>query len=298
MMDILTLQALCVGADLPTSTDDLIEGRVQACFNDAAHIALADGRLLSMLTGGGQHGMRLVNIAARDWPALRERLKIGEAVQLSATGLQSRSFTLAWQEAQVWNSPQARRWLDRVASASLREAIDMAQSWVSQGWSTRTTDSDFLWQTAYSRFDAVVTALTSSDAALESALRETVGVGPGLTPSGDDMLAGLLIGLQAGSDLPHARRLALAVRRHLADTSPASRDVLDQATRGWVTARLAAVLVCLNENAPPDQLETALTAQCAVGHYSGHDTLIGLFAGLEAALPFRSPASHPHPPAA
>ncbi|MGL5632799.1 MAG: DUF2877 domain-containing protein, partial [Azovibrio sp.] len=116
----------------------------------------------------------------------------------------------------------------------------------------------------------------------------------GLTPSGDDMLSGLLIGLHASGDLVRATRLAEQIRSHFHETSQASRDGLEQACRGWMTARLADVITALAGKPDAPLLEAALAAQSIVGHYSGRDSLIGLFAGLEATLSLQSPHPSPH----
>ncbi len=99
---------------------------------------------------------------------------------------------------------------------------------------------------------------------------DLVGRGPGLTPLGDDVLAGWLA-TRAALGRPDAT-LAAAVRRHLAATTLLSATLLDCATRGEVLPQLGAWLA-----APTD---THAEALLAVGATSG----AGLLAGARLAL--------------
>lgn len=281
------MQSLHIGADLVADGGLRIRGSVQACFREAAHIQLEDGRLLTLLSGTAQQGMRMVNIAAPDWKTMRALLKAGDEVSLDRQALRHSAFSLRVDTAPVWRSPAAQALLAGASNESLRSTLADAQTWLAQQWLAGPCGGDALWQHAYALFDTVAAALSAADPALESAVRATIGSGPGLTPSGDDMLAGLLIGLYAGGDRDRAASVYRHVRRYANDTSLASRDTLEQAGRGWLNARLADVLAAAGK-ANRQALQRALAAQSRIGHYSGHDTLIGLFAGIEAALPQRS----------
>ncbi len=96
---------------------------------------------------------------------------------------------------------------------------------------------------------------------------DLVGAGPGLTPSGDDLLAGLLVAAHATGDarLPGwqaGTRDALAVRR----TTAVSRGLLHHALDGWATPELAAFLVAVCGGEDPAGASARLLA---VGHSSG-----------------------------
>jgi hypothetical protein len=95
---------------------------------------------------------------------------------------------------------------------------------------------------------------------------DLVGSGPGLTPEGDDVLAGALVAAHATCD-PRLRRWraeaceAVRLRR----TTVVSRALLQHATDGYAIAELAAfvVAVCAGDAA------AATRALLAVGHTSG-----------------------------
>jgi Protein of unknown function (DUF2877) len=71
-----------------------------------------------------------------------------------------------------------------------------------------------------------------------------VGLGPGLTPTGDDVLAGALVALAAAGD-DRGRRLAAAVRLRRHRTTAVSAALLDRAAAGHAIPELARYLVAL-----------------------------------------------------
>jgi hypothetical protein len=96
--------------------------------------------------------------------------------------------------------------------------------------------------------------------------RALVGLGPGLTPSGDDVVAGALVAAHATADprLPRWRaetRAALRVRR----TTAVSRALLRHAMEGYATPELAAFLVGSCRGDAAQETRSLL----AVGHTSG-----------------------------
>lgn len=287
------LQSLCVGADLTRHPGPRINGRVTGCFARAVHVQLEDSRLLTLLHDRTQYGMRTSNLDDEVWAKVRPVLHPGSCVILCEQGLEHDDFRLDWRNSPIWQSPKVANSLSHIPAEQLHNTLTRGQNWLVGSGAGKPPDNPF-WDAAFVRFTAVVATLPASDAALEEAVRTTIGLGPGLTPSGDDMLSGLLIGLYAGGDLVRAARLAEQIRRHFHETSQASRDGLEQACLGWMTARLADVINALagKPDAPP--LEAALAAQSIVGHYSGRDSLIGLFAGLEATLSLQTFPLPPH----
>ncbi|MEV5608547.1 DUF2877 domain-containing protein [Streptomyces sp. NPDC052225] len=135
---------------------------------------------------------------------------------------------------------------------------------------------------------AVVHALHDGRAALLAALRAgddrgvrrgvlaLLGLGPGLTPAGDDFLVGLV--LVAPDRLAPVLRDVLAACP--ARTTDLSRATLAEAADGRARAELIDVLRRLANGRPPRELHVPVRKVLAVGHTSGSDTLSGLVAGL------------------
>jgi hypothetical protein len=121
------------------------------------------------------------------------------------------------------------------------------------------------------------------DTAAHGATVELIGLGVGLTPSGDDYLVGLLAGLEATDD-PARHGLAASIARHAPGRTTAfGAAALAHAARGAYAERLHGLLVALADGRL-DGLMTSIERALAYGATSGADTLVGLFSGLDVAL--------------
>jgi hypothetical protein len=101
------------------------------------------------------------------------------------------------------------------------------------------------------------------------------GLGPGLTPSGDDFLAGIMVGLHYSGHAEIAARLAARVLPAVIQGSNViSAAHVKCAAQGQASKTLFDTLGSL---ADPDSqhLETHLDAVHAIGHTSGWDMLAG-----------------------
>ena len=117
-----------------------------------------------------------------------------------------------------------------------------------------------------------------------------VGLGPGLTPSGDDVLAGLLVSLRLMGGAVHGGETAVWLADWIgaavtADartrTTALAATLLHCAARGQVAAEVAAVLRALAGQEP---LAPATRRLLGAGHTSGADLIWGLLAGCRTTL--------------
>jgi len=120
------------------------------------------------------------------------------------------------------------------------------------------------------------------------ALDALIGLGPGLTPSGDDFLAGVLVALHhlgvadASGELAKAT-LARAARR----TNDISHAHLAAAAEGEGLAPIHSVLASLCAPGAPG-LGRALSAVDAIGHTSGWDATAGVALAAATAARVRA----------
>jgi hypothetical protein len=114
------------------------------------------------------------------------------------------------------------------------------------------------------------------EGAVAGAVRGLVGLGPGLTPAGDDVVAGALVALVAAGDLERAGAVLDGVRACRQRTTALSAALLDHAGAGRAVPQLARYL-----HAPWDP--DALAALLAVGGSSGAALALGAGIGLSAA---------------
>ena len=108
-----------------------------------------------------------------------------------------------------------------------------------------------------------------------------LGLGGGLTPLGDDVLAGWLVARRAAG-LPHDA-VAAAVAAGATRTTTLSATLLQRAAAGEAVPELRRLLVAVDASAPPHHLRALLLDLLCVGHSSG----AGLATGAALAVPTR-----------
>ena len=107
-----------------------------------------------------------------------------------------------------------------------------------------------------------------------------LGLGPGLTPSGDDLLCGALVALHAVGQVDAARDLHAAIAEAVPlATSPLSAAFLRAAAEGHSSEPLHATIIALLEN---QSVARPLDAVARIGHTSGWDALAGAVLVLRA----------------
>ena len=109
---------------------------------------------------------------------------------------------------------------------------------------------------------------------------ELLGLGPGLTPSGDDLLCGALVVLRAigAADASGDLHAAIAAVAPSA-TSPLSGAFLRAAAEGCGSAGLHNIIISLIKNEP---IESDIDVLARIGHTSGWDALAGAAIVLQA----------------
>lgn len=123
-----------------------------------------------------------------------------------------------------------------------------------------------------------------TDAAVP-ALTALIGLGSGLTPSGDDLLVGFLAGLWCTlrndqKRLAFLAQLSESIIALSLRTNDISRNYLIHAARGKVASRLKDLTESLSRGEETEMLLQTAEAAMQVGHTSGMDAVTGLLAGL------------------
>lgn len=134
-----------------------------------------------------------------------------------------------------------------------------------------------------------VSALLETTAALQSeaagaASAPLIGLGPGLTPAGDDFLVGYLAGLwsTAGTDTARLRFLASMGRGLSAaasQTNVISHAYIQSAVRGSASESIARVAQQLDRADDIGSVRAATQAALQIGHSSGTNGVAGLLFG-------------------
>jgi len=135
-------------------------------------------------------------------------------------------------------------------------------------------------------------ALSGSGDVVDARVRELVGAGAGLTPSGDDALCAVLLVLRGvGADGAHALVHA-AVSDAAHRTTSLSASLLHAAAEGYAVpavADLVRAVLCDD----PSAGGPALAAVLAIGHSSGRDLVAGIAGALHVLAAPPAPSVPP-----
>jgi hypothetical protein len=132
----------------------------------------------------------------------------------------------------------------------------------------------------------LIVALETGDRGAAAAVAaRLIGLGPGLTPSGDDVLVGIEASLHALAH-PSAGFLALALGDVDGRTPALAATFLRHAAAGEFAERLHALMAALL--GPDDErIAAAIERAVAWGATSGTDCLVGVLIGLDVAVGVR-----------
>lgn len=217
----------------------------------------------------------------------------GEPARIAENHIAIGAVTFACERWEPWHPP---RWPRAAAPGTLAQAYEAvirraAVEAPAEGFGRALADAsmprDAFARLARRRTAGLRSWLVESMAARGASadpVRDLVGLGPGLTPSGDDALVGALALLDALAEcdaVADAMRANLArAVRHLPPglTSPSSHCFLRVAAAGHVGERLhAAVSSCVGGD-----VDATIAAVRDVGHSSGWDMLAGIVTALDA----------------
>lgn len=292
------MRALRVDAPVLAWMEERPEGRVHSVFARACNLSWGD-RLIGVVLPeqGAVPGGIVVAAAASCWD-----LRPGETVvwDRGRRALLGARTGIDLSGAALWEN---RPPLPAIAGeAALRERVDLAAGVIAaegRGELVRLLTGRFpapdaghggLPWSQYARVPIaeVLGHLAAGDGERAAhPLRLLIGLGEGLTPSGDDFVIGLLAALHYGrqgldpSRAEAGRRLAAHAARLAAGTTPVSANYIRLAAAGRFSERLeSAALAILS----PEQAGAAEAARRLIqtGHSSGTDSLIGLVFGIAA----------------
>ena len=284
-------RAESIGDAVPQQTT----GTVHSVFAHACNIETAGGELVTVLAdtrGNSPHGIKLAQAVA----PLDARLFAGQEVLIGQTLLRvpAASISIDLSSARVWRS--------EIAAVRITACGDALR----QVRSTVCTRVDL------HGFARVLLAFRPADSAIEAALEarlsstlpelaqataahdgtavahiaaRLVGLGPGLTPSGDDFLTGYLAALWSGAAVESGivtllKRLNAPFPALLPGTNVISRQMLRDAMHGRFAEHLVNLVDAV---AHARDVAGATVRVLETGHSSGADTVCGLLFGYVPA---------------
>ena len=266
--------------------------RVQSVYRSVVNVTTADGVLTVAGEGGGLPNGILADLGP-DWRAIG--LQPGMVVVANDAKIRVPDAGL---EIQFDAAP---RWSPRLPSTA-EAAGDAAARWARRTAATRTIararasaggfgsllrqnvldDPDAYVHVARPELAGLIFALENGDRSLAAeAATLLIGLGTGLTPSGDDVLVGIEASLHALAR-PAAGFLGLATGDVEGRTTALAATLLRHAAAGEFAERLHVLLAALL-GSDDEAIPAAIDRAVAWGATSGTDCLLGVLIGLDVA---------------
>jgi hypothetical protein len=261
---------------------------VAAKFERSFYLRLAEQRFVCIGEETIGEGALNILISSRQWSSCA-RVAVGGAVRIDGDTLQlGAELTIALHGARLWSPDRPRLDLQRERPAPpmaefARCAAVMAPA---EGLSalalpSACADHQLLaaarpaWGRLHEWLSRVLLDAKSVMPEPPQEVESLIGLGPGLTPSGDDLLCGVLVALHAFGQARVADTLWRRIAPLLtARTSSISAAHCTAAAAGQAHAAIHEVLRCVLQE--PAMLGAALAGLNALGHSSGWDACAGL----------------------
>lgn len=268
-----TTRAAWLAAPLADLTHRSLPGVVLATFQRSAYVDL-DGRIVALVASDLELGP--FTIVLNDFGAVREHCAAGP-VALDGGLLRIGAADIDLRAAAIWNpalpSPAG-------AGAARDAAIDTLLAAAPPGSIAPLLQpgraSGPLLGPLSRGLDALADLLDdaeAADAAWRDAAVKIAGRGPGLTPSGDDLLMGIVLALVVWPHLAGTERIPdLLVDAARSKTTRISGAYLDAARRGWAAEPWHALMRALDDAA---STRAAVRRIARIGETSGADALTG-----------------------
>jgi Protein of unknown function (DUF2877) len=269
-------------------------GRIEAVFEHACNLKMDDDVLVTVLgrrAGNVAHGIRLAGRLPDDF-----RLRAGMLVHADARRLifDAVPIEVTLATAQVWTPDLCLGmcdWNERPFAAAMfvRELLRRDAAQFSSEFLANVLRLDRRSTLLTARVSTVLRQLgpatrAGDSAGASGAVAQLIGLGPGLTPAGDDFIIGWLAALTLTANtcaqLQFLHAMCSEIGRLRFATTSVSSQHLDDACASMFSERLSDLCVAIAGGAPSRTLASRLSAQLAVGATSGADAAAGLMFGL------------------
>ena len=275
----LTLSAASLAAPLADLRHTTLAGEVLATFQRSAYLDLG-GRIVALAAVELERGP--LTITVHDFAAVREYSATGGVVADGGL-LHLGAIAVDLRGAEVWDPSLPRIPADAGWTAS---AVVVDELWSAAPIGSvvallgPAAASDPLLDALRRGLDAIGRLLDNPDrpsAPIQVIGQEVAGRGPGLTPSGDDLLMGVMLALSAWPSLTrpgYASRVCNLLAESAGPrTTRISAAYLGAASKGWAADPWHALVRSLTRQ--PEAVRDAVRRLTRIGETSGADSLTG-----------------------
>jgi len=296
------LPALSIGYAVPETSFD---ATVHSVFQSTVNLTLGNGSLIALLASDRTDLPHGIGLKTPDEFSFEQQGVVEKAVAVCRAEIlriAGTSLIIDLRGAARWQAHLDRVFVDMSRSESRRAWQTAFDALARHPETARAIAGVALLITQGALVDAVASLALGAEPSVNAlmmstqrndvysatrAARELVGLGPGLTPSGDDFLVGYLAGLwvTVGNDQQRAefvRGFAGKIRELATSANDISRAYLVDVSQAEVSGLIAGLIRAIGEETRQDAIREAALAAMNVGKTSGADGVAGLLLGLIA----------------
>ena len=224
--------------------------------------------LLTLTHGDAYHQEYLIVLKKEAFFQCKEWIDESTVLTLSSAGLSSPKLSIRLSDHALW---QSERLVKQVFSETqIQQIVSILQGRMAK-------IQQPMWYSAYQKImNQFLDYKQNKDI---HALEQMLGLGIGLTPSGDDFLLGLFAALQANNISGTKELMQQIVKRSLKATTTISQHYLRTAAKGFFSGSLIA-FNRLDQQADEADISRCLHNILRKGATSGLDTALGYFSGI------------------
>lgn len=283
--------AVSIGSRVPQNN---FTATIQSVFESSINLCLNDeDRLITILVSDHYDLPQGIRLQARNVPFQLLTVDLRAVCRDKVLRFDSSSIIIDLRNASIWEAQLPN--ID-ITKPSTRQAWSMIWKTLNRQQRLKQTDliAEDLLQTEKGslltrKLSQPVLELSAASKRFDSntsanAARKMIGLGPGVTPTGDDILIGYLAGLWsvAGQDdrrLDFISTFGEELLSRAKETNEISRTYLYHAVRSDFSSSLITLINAIGEG-DEERLSRAAKNAMQVGHSSGMDSITGLLIGL------------------
>lgn len=285
------LHAASIGEAVPRIAFD---AQVQSVFDSAVNLRLADeNRLVTLLISDHYDLPQGIRIWLKDIPLQTLTVGLCAASRGGILRFDSSPLSVDLRGAPIWMCRISELNLDMESLAAQkacaitwdllnREQRDKNADIIADELLQANTGSPLSRRISQPMMELVASVEQFDVQGAVHAAKKMIGLGPGVTPSGDDILIGFLAGLwsmagQYPTQPSFIRSFGTELIKLAQKTGEISRTYIFHATQGQFSSSLSHLVEAI---ATGGDVEAAAQTAMRVGHSSGMDSVTGLLIGL------------------
>lgn len=288
------MKILSIDRSWATSLEDGVRYQIHSCFTHALNLIDSEGQFATFLSDqfpDGPFTLRIKEIPKAVLEALQQAKEPLQYQKVAGKGCfiaPGLSFCLS-DETAYWESELPTLNWNLQPQSDIAQSLQASLQLAISSLPARAHDDrvmQYIYDTLESQSTQLVSAIVNNDLPEISRLAlKQIGLGMGLTPSGDDFLVGLMLILWLNPKRyqPLLEQLQVTIRDSRTHTNEISWWMLNYAVsghfNGWLQAYAKALVL-----ADLTAQKSALTQILTIGSSSGSDMLRGIIAGLEIII--------------